>query len=245
MSKHSWRLSTPDKVSKIVEGFDGGQGIAYEDAEVLIGGIERLRAEVEALTKERDELLKKREADRFECCVMSAVTGREDGETLTAAVDRVTSELCHKNTALDAAEIESRQLQRSLATAESALAQAQKREVALREALKPFAILEVRPVGHTPENEQYIWKPTQTSRELPGISLAHINAAKQVLALTDAQLSGMALVEAKELAELQGLRVAVDAFLKWDSSPARRQSADDLDQVRTKAHASRDGKAAT
>ena len=38
----------------------------------------RLTSRLAEVEKERDELLKRREADRFECCVMSAVTGRED-----------------------------------------------------------------------------------------------------------------------------------------------------------------------
>lgn len=41
-------------------------------------------------------VLKTRADDRYECMVMSAITGRLDGETLTAAVDRV----CRENTQL-------------------------------------------------------------------------------------------------------------------------------------------------
>lgn len=50
-------------------------------------------ADLTALRQRVAELDKKRKDDQFECSVMSAVTGREDGETLTAAVTRVTKQL--------------------------------------------------------------------------------------------------------------------------------------------------------
>jgi hypothetical protein len=62
----------------------------------------RLQSRLAEVEKERDELAKKRKDDQFECCVMSAITGREDGETLTMAVDRVCRELDKANQDLTA-----------------------------------------------------------------------------------------------------------------------------------------------
>ena len=62
----------------------------------------RLQSRLEECENERDELAKKRKDDSFECSVMSAITGRENGETLTMAVDRTCRELDKANQDLTA-----------------------------------------------------------------------------------------------------------------------------------------------
>jgi hypothetical protein len=51
----------------------------------------------------------------------------------------------------------------------------------LVEALAPFAACEVESFGSVPDDKAYLWKPSQTSRELPGISIADVKRAKQAL----------------------------------------------------------------
>ena len=64
--------------------------------------LSRLQTRLEECENERDELAKKRKDDSFECSIMSAITGRENGETLTMAVDRTCRELDKANQDLTA-----------------------------------------------------------------------------------------------------------------------------------------------
>jgi hypothetical protein len=63
-----------------------------------------------------------------------------------------------------------------------------------RGALEPFDKLEVTSFGMVPDVNAYLWKPSQTSRDLPGINVAHIKACKQ--ALTRAREAGITATKA-------------------------------------------------
>lgn len=52
----------------------------------------------------------------------------------------------------------------------------------LVEALMPFAAVDPTSVGSIPNEYAFLWKPSQTGKDLPGISIAHIKQAKAVLA---------------------------------------------------------------
>jgi hypothetical protein len=62
----------------------------------------------------------------------------------------------------------------------------------LLEALKPFTVLECSGIGSVPDDKVFLWKPQQTSKNLPGISLAHINAAKSAYAKATGRKSDVA-----------------------------------------------------
>lgn len=48
-------------------------------------------------------------------------------------------------------------------------------------ALKPFSDCDPTNVGNIPDEMAYLWKPTCSSKDLPGISVAHIKEAMAVL----------------------------------------------------------------
>ena len=109
-------MSTPE--SRAREAYDEAQrskisgpslvkpdGMAREsqgEVDQLRTELARLQSRLEECENERDELAKKRKDDSFECSVMSAITGRENGETLTMAVDRTCRELDKANQDLTA-----------------------------------------------------------------------------------------------------------------------------------------------
>lgn len=65
----------------------------------------------------------------------------------------------------------------------------------LREALQPLAALEVSSIGSIPDDQAWLWKPSQTSRlDCPGINVAHVRAAKLCLA----EYAGRTAKEASE-----------------------------------------------